>query len=70
MANETLIGKGVRRIDAAEKVTGMAEYAGDLDFHGVLKAEILGSPHAYAKIGSIDTSAALSRGSGRGRHRP
>jgi carbon-monoxide dehydrogenase large subunit len=47
-------------VDAAEKVLGMAEYTSDLDLFGVLEAEVLTSPYAYARIESIDVSGALS----------
>ena len=47
-------------MDAAEKVLGMAEYTNDLDLFGMLEAEILTSPCAYARIRSIDVSRALS----------
>ncbi len=47
-------------MDAAEKVLGMAEYTNDLDLFGVLEAEMLTSPCAYARIRSIDVSRALS----------
>ncbi len=60
MTKDTLIGKGLLRVDAAEKVSGMAEYTNDLDLFGVLDAEILTSPYAYARIRSIDVSRALS----------
>ena len=60
MTKDTLIGKGLLRVDAAEKVTGMAEYTNDLDLFGVLDAELLTSPYAYARIRSIDVSRALS----------
>jgi CO/xanthine dehydrogenase Mo-binding subunit len=60
LTKDTLIGRGLLRIDAAEKVTGMAEYTNDLDLAGMLEAELLTSPHAYARIRSIDISSALS----------
>ena len=60
MTKDTIIGKGLLRVDAAEKVTGMAEYTNDLDFFGLLEAELLTSPYAYARIRSIDVSGALS----------
>ena len=56
----TLIGEGLLRIDAAEKVMGTAEYTHDLDLFGLLEAELLTSPYAYARIRSIDVSRALS----------
>ena len=60
MTKDELIGKGVLRLDAADKVMGMAEYTNDLEVFGLLEAEFLTSPHAYARIRSIDVSRALS----------
>jgi len=48
------------RVDAADKVLGMAEYTNDLDLFGTLEAEILTSPYAYARIRSVDVSRVLS----------
>src|SRR5262245_4736928 len=52
------IGKNVRRIDAPSKVSGRLKYAGDMTMHGMLHVQVLRSPHAHARIVSIDTSAA------------
>jgi CO/xanthine dehydrogenase Mo-binding subunit/aerobic-type carbon monoxide dehydrogenase small subunit (CoxS/CutS family) len=52
------IGKNVRRIDTPSKVSGRLKYAGDMTMPGMLHVQILRSPHAHARIGSIDTSAA------------
>src|SRR6185369_12786095 len=41
------------------KVTGVFPYAGDLSLPGMLHARTLRSPHARARIRSIDTSCAL-----------
>jgi CO/xanthine dehydrogenase Mo-binding subunit len=50
------------RIDALEKATGRATYADDLASRlripGMLYAKVLRSPHAHARIKSLDTSAA------------
>lgn len=55
------IGKDVVRVDGKEKISGAALYADDLDFGpNVLYAEIVESPHAHAKIKSIDFSEALN----------
>ncbi len=54
------IGANVRRIDAPSKVTGKLRYAGDMVMPGMLHAAVLRSPHAHARIVSIDTSAAAS----------
>ncbi|MCO1603400.1 4-hydroxybenzoyl-CoA reductase subunit alpha [Desulfosporosinus nitroreducens] len=53
-----VIGKNVPKIDGREKATGAAKYAGDLKFPNMLFGKILTSPHAHAKILSIDTSEA------------
>jgi CO/xanthine dehydrogenase Mo-binding subunit/aerobic-type carbon monoxide dehydrogenase small subunit (CoxS/CutS family) len=52
------IGKNVRRIDAPSKVSGRLKYAGDMTMPGMLHVQVLRSPHAHARILSIDTSAA------------
>jgi len=52
------IGKNVRRLDAPGKVSGALRYAGDMVMPGMLHVHVLRSPHAHAKIISIDTSAA------------
>jgi aerobic-type carbon monoxide dehydrogenase small subunit (CoxS/CutS family) len=52
------IGKNVRRIDAPSKVSGRLKYAADMTMPGMLHVQVLRSPHAHARILSIDTSAA------------
>ncbi len=53
------IGQSVPRIDAIEKVTGTATFAFDIDnIPNLLIGKFLTSPHAHARIVSIDTSAA------------
>ena len=54
----TFIGKRISRIDGAQKVSGRAKYSFDINRPGMLFGKILRSPHAHAKIKSIDTSAA------------
>ncbi len=53
-----IIGKGVPRVDAVPKVTGKAQYTVDLSMPGLVVGRILRSPHAHARIRSIDTAAA------------
>ncbi len=53
-----IVGKNVPRVDALDKVTGRAKFVSDLDFADQLTARVLMSPHAHARIVSIDTSRA------------
>jgi nicotinate dehydrogenase large molybdopterin subunit len=50
------IGANVRRLDAPSKVSGALKYAGDMVMPGMLHMAVLRSPHAHARIVSIDTS--------------
>jgi CO/xanthine dehydrogenase Mo-binding subunit len=54
------IGTRPIRHDGLEKVTGKARFAADLDLTGQLRGAMVRSPHAHARIVSIDTSAAES----------
>jgi xanthine dehydrogenase molybdenum-binding subunit len=59
MNNEfSVLGKGVVRKDAVEKVRGEAKYIADIQLPKMLHAKFLRSPHAHAKITGIDTSKA------------
>ncbi len=59
MATEyKVIGQRVIRPDGVDKVTGRALYGIDSRQPGLLYGKILRSPHAHARIISIDTSAA------------
>jgi CO/xanthine dehydrogenase Mo-binding subunit len=53
-----VVGKRGPNIDAVERVTGRAKYTGDIDLPGMLVSRVLRSPHAHARIVSIDTSKA------------
>ncbi|QDV07677.1 4-hydroxybenzoyl-CoA reductase subunit alpha [Planctomycetes bacterium Poly30] len=55
-----VVGKSHRKIDGMAKATGEAVYADDIQLPGMLHAKTLRSPHAHAKIVSIDTSRALA----------
>lgn len=52
------IGTRPVRPDGVDKVTGRATYGADMNLPGQLTGRILRSPHAHAKILSIDTSKA------------
>lgn len=52
------IGARTIRPDGADKVTGRAQYSADYAMPGMIWGKILRSPHAHARIRSIDTSKA------------
>ena len=53
-----VIGTRPLRHDALDKVTGAAKYGSDINMPSLLHGKILRSPHAHARIKSIDTSKA------------
>ena len=53
-----VIGKSAPLVDSKVKVTGGAEYTGDMKLPGMLCGKILRSPYPHAKIINIDTSRA------------
>jgi CO/xanthine dehydrogenase Mo-binding subunit len=54
------VGTRPVRPDGVPKVTGTAQYGADLAMPGMLVGRILRSPHAHARIRSIDTSKAAA----------
>jgi CO/xanthine dehydrogenase Mo-binding subunit len=56
MSTTAYVGHSTPRIDGLDKVTGAARFVDDLAFGpDLLHAEIVASPHAHARILSIDT---------------
>jgi CO/xanthine dehydrogenase Mo-binding subunit len=53
------VGSRPDRPDGVDKVTGRARFGADLAMAGQLVGRALRSPHAHARIKSIDTSAAM-----------
>jgi CO/xanthine dehydrogenase Mo-binding subunit len=53
-----IIGKPVPRHDAFEKAMGLTQYAADFSLPGMLCGKVLRSPHASARILSIDSTRA------------
>ena len=53
-----VVGKRPVRPDGVDKVTGRAQYGDDTNLTGTLRAKVLRSPHAHARIKFIDTSKA------------
>ena len=58
MAEYSLIGKPIPRVDARAKVTGKAKYAADYSLPDMLWCKLLRSPYPHARILNIDTSRA------------
>ena len=52
------VGKRTIRPDGPDKVTGRAKFGADLRLPGMLWGKVLRSPHAHARIISIDTARA------------
>ena len=53
-----VLGKRPVRHDGADKVTGKAIYGADVQLPNMVHGKIVRSPHAHARIKSIDTSEA------------
>lgn len=54
------IGKSLPRRDGTDKVTGRGLFTSDVQLPGMLHAKVLRSPHAHARIKSIDSGEALA----------
>ena len=55
-----VVGKRPIRPDGADKVTGKAMYGADINLPGMLHGAVLRSPHAHARIKSLNTSRAAA----------
>ncbi len=58
---ETLVGKKIRRREDPRLITGTATYVDDVKMPGMHHACVVRSPHAAARIKSINTQSALER---------
>lgn len=58
MAERPILGQNYPRVDAADKVSGRSQYAGDLYLPGMLHCKVLQSTRPHARIVHIDTSRA------------
>jgi CO/xanthine dehydrogenase Mo-binding subunit len=56
----SVIGAPVARVEGAEKVSGRALYAADIQLPGALWGKILRSPYPHARIVHIDTAPAMN----------
>ena len=59
MRAPTEAGNAPERLDGREKVRGSVRYTSDFALPGMVHAKVLRSPHAHARIRSIDAGAAL-----------
>ncbi len=58
MGQRRVMGKPLNRLDGIAKSSGAAKYPSDLNLNGMLFGAVLTSPHAHARVKSVDTSAA------------
>lgn len=52
------VGTSIQRVDSIDKVTGMAQFTGDLVVPGMLHGKVLRSPMPHARIVNLDVSRA------------
>jgi len=55
-----VIGTSPVRPDGVDKVTGRAQYGADMNLPNMIYGKVLRSPHAHARIKSVDLSRALA----------
>ncbi|GAB5470155.1 MAG: xanthine dehydrogenase family protein molybdopterin-binding subunit [Rhodospirillales bacterium] len=55
-----IVGQRMLRPDGVDKVTGRARFGADMTAPGMLVGRVLRSPHAHARIRSIDTAKAAA----------
>ncbi|MBM4334841.1 MAG: xanthine dehydrogenase family protein molybdopterin-binding subunit, partial [Deltaproteobacteria bacterium] len=60
MAEGRFVGRSVHRVEDPKLLTGSTRFIDDLALPGMLHCAILRSPHAHARVLSVDTSEALS----------
>ena len=52
-----VVGSRPLRPDGVDKVTGRARFGADMSAPGMLHGAVLRSPHAHARLRSIDTKS-------------
>ena len=57
---EKMVGRPIKRREDPRLITGAGNYLDDVRLPGMTYAALVRSPHAHAKIVSVDTSAAAS----------
>jgi len=58
MEKRRVLGKATKRVDGPNKAAGRAKYSSDFTQKDLLHGALLTSPHAHARVTSIDTSEA------------
>ena len=58
MEKRRVLGKATKRVDGPIKASGRAKYSSDFTQKDLLHGALLTSPHAHARVTSIDTSEA------------
>ena len=58
MEKRRVLGKATKRVDGPNKAAGRAKYSSDFTQKDLLHGALLTSPHAHARVASIDTSEA------------
>jgi putative selenate reductase molybdopterin-binding subunit len=53
-----VVNKNERRVDALKLALGRATFSDDVEYRGMLHLKMLWSPHAHARVVSVDTSKA------------
>jgi xanthine dehydrogenase YagR molybdenum-binding subunit len=53
-----VVGRGAPRVDGLQRARGEARYTADLRLPGMLEAAVLRSPHARARVASVDLAPA------------
>ena len=62
-ATDRLLGKSIKRREDPRFITGRGNYVDDLKLPGMTYAAFVRSPHAHARIKTIDVAAAKAAGS-------
>ena len=55
----TILGQPLKRFEDPKLITGKGSYVDDIQLPGMLHAYVLRSPHAHARIKSLNVSSAL-----------
>ena len=59
MTTQTAIGESIKRREDPRLITGKGTYVDDVRLMGMLNLALVRSPHAHARISSVDATAAL-----------